>query len=68
MTKFANDNNIKLQKIPPLHPSSNPAKTFKRPLENAMKIAQMSKHPEEDTLKQTSAMLFRDDKQTSLPR
>lgn len=84
LTKFANENDIELQKISPLRPSSNPAKTFMRPLGKAMKIAHMNKHLEKDTVEQLlvnyrethcpatrmapSAMLFRDDKQTSFPR
>ena len=39
MTKFADERNIKLQKIPPLHPQANPAETFMKPLGKTMKIA-----------------------------
>ena len=31
MAKFADKRNIKLQKIPPVHPVSNPAETFMKP-------------------------------------
>ena len=39
MNKFAEECNIKLEKIPPLHPSANPVETFMRPLGKTMKIA-----------------------------
>lgn len=84
MTKFSNKNDIGLRKIPPLHSSLNPAETFTRPPGEAMKILQMNKHPEKDTLEQlldsyrstphpvtglaSSAMLFSYNKQTSFPR
>ena len=45
MTKFGNENDIELQKTPPLHPSSNLAETLMRPLGKAMKIAHINKHP-----------------------
>ena len=50
MTEFAAQNNIELQKIPLLHPSSNPVETFMRPLGKAMKIAHMNKENKKDTL------------------
>ena len=78
MTEFAAQNNIELQKIPPLHPSSNPIETFMRPLGKAIKIAHMNKENEKDTLElllnnyrhtphpatglTPASMLFRDDK------
>ena len=49
MTKFANENDIELQKIPSLLPSSNPGETFMRPLGKAIKKAHMNKHPEKAT-------------------
>ena len=52
MTKFGNENDIELQKTPPLHPSSNPAETLMRPLGKAMKIAHINKYPEKDNLGQ----------------
>ena len=39
MCKFADDRNIKLEKIPPMHPSANPVETFMRPIGKTMKIA-----------------------------
>ena len=84
MSKFANENKFELQKIAPLHPSSNPAETFMKPLGKAMKIAYANKDPEKIALDQLlenyrdtphpstglspSSMLFRDDKRTSFPR
>ena len=50
MTEFAAQNNIELQKIALLHPSSNPAETFMRPLGKAMKIAHINNENEKDTL------------------
>ena len=44
MGVLANENNGKLQKIVPQHPSSNPAETFLRPLGKAMKIALKKRH------------------------
>ena len=52
MTKFANENDIKLQKNSSLLPSSNPAETFQRLLGKAIKIAYMNKHPEKATFEQ----------------
>ena len=43
METFADQRGVSLQKIPPLHPSSNPAEAFMRPLGKAMKIAHESK-------------------------
>ena len=84
MTQLAAQNNIKLQKIAPLHPSSNPVETFMRPLGKAMKIAHMNKENEKDTLElllnnyrdtphpatrlTPASMLFRDDKRSIFPR
>ena len=39
MKEFANKRDIQLEKIPPLHPSSNPVENFMRPLGKTMKIA-----------------------------
>ena len=49
MTEFAAQNNIELQKIALLHPSSNLVETFMRPFEKAMKIAHINKENEKDT-------------------
>ena len=50
ITEFAAQNNVELQKIAPLHPSSNPVETFMRPLGKAIKIAHMNQEIEKDTL------------------
>lgn len=84
MTEFANENQIHLRKIPPLHPSSNPAETFMKPLGKTMKIAHATKTSEKNALEQLldnyrdtphpatglspSSMLFRDNKKTIFPR
>ena len=84
MGAFDNKNNIKLQKIAPQHPSSNPAEAFMQPLGKAMKIAHMNENSEKETLKQLlstyrdtphpatglppAATLFRDGKRTVFPR
>ena len=84
MGAFANENNIKLQKIAQQHPSPNPAEAFMRSLGKAMKIAHMNKNSEKETLSQLlnnyrdtrhpatglspAAMLFRDGEQTVFPR
>ena len=84
MTEFVNESDIESKKIPSLHPSSNPAEVFMRPLGKTMKIAHMNKNPEKYTLEQLldnyrgtpysatglvpSAMLFSNDKHTSFPR
>ena len=49
MTEIAAQNNIELQKIALLHPSSNLVETFMRPFEKAMKIAHINKENEKDT-------------------
>ena len=48
----AKENSIKLHKIAPQHPSSNPAKNFMWLLGKAMKIAHMNKNLEKETLDQ----------------
>ena len=84
MAEFAAQNNIELQKIAPLHPSSNPVETFMRHLGKAMKIAHMNKENEKDSLElllnnyrdrphsatglTPVSMLFRDDKRSIFPR
>jgi hypothetical protein len=84
MSEFAEKRDINLQKIPPLHPSSNPAETFMRPLGKTMKIAQASGMNESEALQSLlknyrntphpatgvapSAMLFRDGEQSLFPR
>jgi len=84
MEEFAIKNNKKLQKIAPLHPSSNPAECFMRPLGKTMKIAHMNRDSEKEALDlllrnyrdtphsatgiSPAAMLFRDDKYTDFPR
>ena len=84
MDRFAEQRNITLQKIPPLHPSSNPAETFMRPLGKTMKIAHATKSNEKESLNMLlknyrntphpatgiapSAMLFRDGEENIFPR
>ncbi|CAB4011689.1 Transposon Tf2-9 poly [Paramuricea clavata] len=81
---FATSKSIKLQKAPPLHPSSNPVETFMRPLGKAMKIAYQTRAPEKETLERTlnnyrhtphpatgippAAMMFRDGQRYDFPR
>jgi hypothetical protein len=84
MGTFAEKRGISLQKIPPLHPASNPAETFMRPLGKTMKIAHASNTCEKEALKtllnnyrntphpatgvSPSAMIFRDGEQSIFPR
>jgi hypothetical protein len=84
MHDFATSKSIKLQKAPPLHPSSNPVETFMRPLGKAMKIAYQTRAPEKETLETTlnnyrhtphpakgippAAMMFRDGQRYDFPR
>ena len=84
MHDFATSKSIKLQKAPPLHPSSNPVETFMRPLGKAMKIAYQTRAPEKETLERTlnnyrltphpatgippAAMMFRDGQRYDFPR
>jgi hypothetical protein len=51
MPNFAKTKDIKLQKSPPLHPSSNPVETFMRPLCKAMKTGRHSGIPEKESQK-----------------
>ena len=50
MKNFAEKRGIKLEKIPPLHPSGNPVETFMKPLGKAMKIANHTGASEAKTL------------------
>ena len=84
MQKFAEERNIQLDKIPPLHPSANPVETFMKPLGKTMKIAHYNKDSERKALQNLlenyrdtphpatgvppSAMLFRDSMSGSFPR
>ena len=84
MVKFANERDINLEKIPPLHPSANPAETFMRPLGKAMKIAHHNNQEEKKTIENLlqnyrdtphpstgvppAAMLFRDAMTGVFPR
>ena len=84
MQEFADRRGIDLQKIPPLHPSSNPAETFMRPLGKTMKIAHSTNTNENDSLQTLlsnyrnrphpatgiapAAMLFRDGQRSIFPR
>ena len=84
MEKFAKERDIKLEKIPPLHPSANPAETFMRPLGKTMKIAHHNNQNEKKALQNLlqnyrdtphpstglppAAMLFRDSMTGAFPR
>ena len=84
MQEFSDRRGIDLQKIPPLHPSSNPAETFMRPPGKTMKIAHSTNTNENDSLQTLlsnyrntphpatgiapAAMLFRDGPRSILPR
>ena len=84
MDVFAAKRGISLQKIPPLHPSSNPVETFMRPLGKTMKIAHHSNKNEKEAINTLlnnyrntphpatgvppSAMLFRDGENSIFPR
>ena len=84
MQKFAEERNIQLDKIPPLHPSANPVETFMKPLGKTMKIAHYNMNSEKKALQKLlenyrdtphpatgvppSAMLFRDSLSGSFPR
>ena len=50
MEDFAKHRNIMLRKIPPMHPSSNPAETFMKPLGKAMKVAKYDRISEKSAL------------------
>ena len=84
MDKFAKDRNIELEKIPPLHPSANPAETFMKPLSKTMKIANYNNESEKAALQHLlqnyrdtphpatgippAAMFFRDSLNSAFPR
>ena len=84
MGNFALHRGINLQKIPPVHPSSNPAETFMRPLGKAMKIGRNNNVSEKTTLDNLlsdyrdtphpatgispATMMFRDGKTGAFPR
>ena len=84
MDDFASQRHIQLQKIPPLHPSSNPVENFMRPLGKAMKISNFNKASENNTLQNLlqnyrdtphpatgvppAAMMFRDSMNGCFPR
>ena len=84
MDMFTSGRDIQQQKTPPLHPSSNPAETFMRPLGKTMKIAHNQHVPEKQALEQLlcnyrdtphpatgitpANMLFRDGYRTTFPR
>lgn len=84
METFSNARGIQLQKISPLHPSSNPVETFMKPLGKAMKIANHNKKSEKEALSMLlqnyrdtphpatgvspGDMLFRDGMHTTFPR
>ena len=84
MEKFASERDITLKKTPPLHPQSNPAETFMKPLGKTMKIATQNNEREDKALTQLlhnyrdtphpstnvapGAMLFRDGYRNTFPR
>ena len=84
MEKFAEQRNVKLEKIPPLHPSSNPVETFMKPIGKTMKIAHHKGQDEKAALQKLlenyrdtphpstgvppAAMLFRDSMTSAYPR
>ena len=83
MKNFAQSRGINLEKIAPMHPVSNPAETFMRPLGKAMKIARNSKQNEKHALQDLlnnyrdtphsatgispGAMMFRDGYRSKFP-
>ena len=84
MEQFATSRAIELRKIPPHHPSANPAETFMRTLGKGMKIGRRTGVPEKETLRDVvrnyrqtphpstglppAAMLFRDGYKGDFPR
>ena len=52
MGEFAARRGIELKNIPSLHPSSNPAETFMKPLAKTMKSANVNKTPTPKALTQ----------------
>ena len=84
MEKFAEQRNVKLEKIPPLHPSSNPVETFMKPIGKTMKITHHKGQDEKAALQKLlenyrdtphpstgvppAAMLFRDSMTSAYPR
>ena len=51
MDNFADKREIQLRKNPPLHPSSNPAENFMRPLGKAMKIGSRTGAAEKESIR-----------------
>ena len=84
MDNFAKIKDIELRRLPPYHPSSNPAETFMRPLGKGMKIGAKTGIPEKESLKSViqsyrqtphpatglppAAMIFRDGFRGDFPR
>ena len=84
MNIFCKSRNINIEKIPPLHPSANPAETFMKSVGKTMKIATQDRVSEKDALSQLLSnyrdtphpatgvtpndMMFRDPPQSSFPR
>ena len=84
MDDFCRSRNIDMEKIPPLHPSANPAETFMKSVGKTMKIASHNKSTETGALTDLltnyrdtphpatgvtpNDMMFRDPPQTSFPR
>ena len=84
MDTFCHSRNIHMEKIPPLHPSANPAETFMKSVGKTMKIAARNKKGEAEALTQLLSnyrdtphpatgltpndMFFRNSPQTIFPR
>ncbi len=84
MDQFCKSRNIEMEKIPPLHPSANPAETFMKSIGKTMKIASQNKQSEKAALSNLlnnyrdtphpstgitpNDMFFRDPPQTVFPR
>ena len=84
MNNFCKSRNIDMEKIPPLHPSANPAETFMKSVGKTMKIAKQHNISEKEALAQLLSnyrdtphpstgvtpndMMFRDPPQSAFPR
>ena len=84
MGNFCQSRSINMEKIPPLHPSANPAETFMKTVGKAMKISSQNKNSESEVLTQLLSnyrdtphpatgitpndMMFRDSPQSIFPR
>ena len=55
MDAFCKSRNIEMEKIPPLHPSANPAETFMRSIGKTMKISHQNNMNKQESLSQLLA-------------